>query len=690
MRRYFKISVALLALLAAVSSPLARAAAPEKRFALVIGNASYKAGTLATSANDAAIIAQTLQAAGFDVIGARDLDGDGLRQIFRDFIDRVGNAGSDTVAAVYFAGYGLQVEGENYLVPVDADINKASDVSRQAVRLSEQMHALAALHLKASFVILDVARASQFLLSGQPPAGGLAWVEPETNMLIAFSAAPGTVSPDAREGYGPYAKALSETIREGSLTPAQVFDRARLRVNELTKGAQVPWDFSNIETQFMFFERGPGAPPRADSPERTARMRSQPMRSLGPNDAYMVTLLRDTFDAYTDFLSDYWRDPMTKRVRALLAVRREAITWRQTCEANTPDSYWSYLERYPRGSHVADARRLLTRMGAATALPPKFTRMEYDIPPPLPDEAEYLEGTVLRFDDPAYALELPPPSPVHFLDRQPPEFMNLAPPVAPSGAHNLATPMIVSLPDYISVPAYVAPPLDSPILNRHAPAVNANAPAKSDGKTISSSVSAPSAVGKNSLAEGSRLPPSVAIQHTLNDGVNPLPLAANPATREMVNLPQSMPAPAAMTPTWATLNPAVRQKINELPSPSLPPIASLPVWVTDYKTMANPGTVRAVPAPRPTVVPLPSRRPAIRSVQASGSVPPPIPAALTAGDQHTPITHPASVSPPKATSSVDGLAPPVQRRAKVAPGAASAKPPARKPCPLVDGLPSCS
>ena len=361
-----------------------------------------------------------MQAAGFDVIGARDLDGDLLRQTFSDFVDSVRKAGPNAVAAVYFAGYALQLEGENYLVPTDADITQASDVPLRAVRLSEQTQALAALHLKATFIILDAARASPFVLSGQPPASGLAWVEPETNMLIAFNAAPGTVAPDDRDGYGPYAKALAEMIREGGLTPANLFDRVRLRVNELTKGAEVPWDASKIETQFMFLERGPGAPPRADSPAHAAWMRSQPMRSLGVQDAYMVALLRDTFDAYTDFLADYWHDPITKRVRAMLAARREAITWRRSYQANEPDAYWSYLKRYPHGPHTADARRLLTRLGAAIAPPSKFAMMEYDIPSPLPDELEYLERTVLVFNDPAFAFEQLPPSPVYFLERRRP------------------------------------------------------------------------------------------------------------------------------------------------------------------------------------------------------------------------------------------------------------------------------
>src|SRR5262245_54431871 len=77
------------------------AAHAEKRIALVIGNAGYQAGALNTPANDAGLIAQTLQASGFDVVGARDLDQDSLRRALRDFLDKVGGAGPDTVAVVY-------------------------------------------------------------------------------------------------------------------------------------------------------------------------------------------------------------------------------------------------------------------------------------------------------------------------------------------------------------------------------------------------------------------------------------------------------------------------------------------------------------------------------------------------------------------------------------------------------------
>src|SRR6476659_8316684 len=121
---------------------LASAQAAETRVALVIGNANYQAGALPTPANDAGLVAQTLQAAGFDVVGVRDLDQDSLRRTFRDFVAKVSGAGPDTVAFVYLSGYGLQLEGENYFVPVDADIHQTGDVAVEALRLSDYLRRL--------------------------------------------------------------------------------------------------------------------------------------------------------------------------------------------------------------------------------------------------------------------------------------------------------------------------------------------------------------------------------------------------------------------------------------------------------------------------------------------------------------------------------------------------------------------
>src|SRR5205814_2461396 len=126
-------------------SNTAAAQQPEKRIALVVGNAAYAKSPLATAANDAGLIAQTLQAAGFDVIGARDLDGDTLRRSFRDFIQKAEASGPDTVAMVYLAGYGMQLAGENYFIPVDSTISRDTDIPTEGMRISDYVRQLASL-----------------------------------------------------------------------------------------------------------------------------------------------------------------------------------------------------------------------------------------------------------------------------------------------------------------------------------------------------------------------------------------------------------------------------------------------------------------------------------------------------------------------------------------------------------------
>src|SRR6516225_3495946 len=165
MRRAIKCFLALLGVI--LAAPSLTAAQSEKRIALVIGNAAYQQGALLTAANDAGLIAQTLQAAGFDVVGARDLDGDTLRHTLHDFIQKAASSGPDTVAMVYLAGYGLQVSGENYFLPA------------------------------------------------------------EPNMLVAYNAMPGTVGPNEPGPYGAYAQALAEMIRTGGLALPDVFDHLR-------------------------------------------------------------------------------------------------------------------------------------------------------------------------------------------------------------------------------------------------------------------------------------------------------------------------------------------------------------------------------------------------------------------------------------------------------------------------------
>ena len=451
------IAIALALLLFGANSASAQTNA-EKRIALVIGNAGYQAGALTTTANDAGLIAQTLQAAGFDVAGARDLDQDSLRRALRDFVEKATASGPDTVAYIYFAGYGLQLEGENYIIPVDARIARDADIPIEAVRISDYTRPLAGLKLKATIVILDAARGNSFAKSGQPIAGGLALVEPEPGMLLAFNAAPGTIAPEGQGPYGPYAQSLAEMMRDGGLPLGEVFDRVRLRVNDITKGAELPWHAGRIEAQFVFFERAPDAPPPAAPVEQAASLRRTPIRNLAAQEAYTVALERDTLQGYTDFLAAFPRDPMAKRVRAIVAARREAITWRRTRAEDTPPAYWSYLRRYPHGPHAADAHRRLAFLSAALEPPPSFAMISYDVPPPPPEEIVYVAQPVLAFDDPVYAFDPPPPPPVFLLPPPDPEFVVLPPPPPPIALFVLPMPEYRPVPIWVRPPRYIAPP----------------------------------------------------------------------------------------------------------------------------------------------------------------------------------------------------------------------------------------
>ena len=139
------------------------AANAENRIALVIGNSAYKTITvLPNPANDARIFTQLLKDAQFEVIDAPDLSQLDMRRVIRDFADKVAQKGPDTVALVYYAGHGLQIEGENYLVPVDANIKRESDAAIEAVRLNDLMATLATIKSKTLITILDACRNNPF------------------------------------------------------------------------------------------------------------------------------------------------------------------------------------------------------------------------------------------------------------------------------------------------------------------------------------------------------------------------------------------------------------------------------------------------------------------------------------------------------------------------------------------------
>jgi uncharacterized caspase-like protein len=426
-----RVKAVFAAILIAVSGFLAlgvqaQQPASNPRIALVVGNSTYRDAALATTANDAGLVAQTLQAAGFDVVGARDLDGQSLRTALRDFLQKAAAAGPDMQAFVYLSGRAVQYNGDNYFVPVDAQINRDADVPIEAIRIADFSHALAATPGRARIIVLDAARANPYATQGSPLAPGLALVDPERGELIAFNAAPGTLAGDEEGPYGVYGKTLAGAIRQGGVDIVQAFDQTRVSVNSETQGALLPWSASKLDGPFYVFERAADAPPPALSFAQTER---RPISSFSAEDAYAAAVERDTLKGYREFLAAYPHSDQASRVRAILAVRREAAYWRRTVGADTPRAYWTYLHTYPKGPHIPDARRRLAMLSAEFQPPPDFRPEVFvDLPPPPPDELVYDDRPIYAFDD---FGPPPPPPPVQYVYVEDDDWRDLPPPPPP-------------------------------------------------------------------------------------------------------------------------------------------------------------------------------------------------------------------------------------------------------------------
>ena len=275
--RYDFLKTAACALL--LLSALASAALAQSRNALVIGNGAYEsAPALKTPATDAAIVAETLQAAGYDVTELHDVRQADIGQVMRNFLDKVAAGGADGTAFVYYSGHAAQSASENYLVPVDGLINGVDDVADEAFRLNDLLDELGRTPLAARIVILDASRDHHFGEGRKPVPKGLAIAKKRPGMLLAYAAAPGAVSSDSDGDYSLYTGALVTLMRQPGLDMEKIAKNTRLEVRKNTGGVQSPWMISTLEREVRLFEAptqeaDEKAPPpqRAQSQRRRSR-----------------------------------------------------------------------------------------------------------------------------------------------------------------------------------------------------------------------------------------------------------------------------------------------------------------------------------------------------------------------------------------------------------------------------------
>jgi hypothetical protein len=344
----------------------------EQRVALVIGNSNYQsAPKLANPGHDAQSVAELLNSAGFDVISATDLRQNDMVKVLQDFSSKVAERGPNTVAMVYYVGHGVQLAGENYLIPVDANIAAPADLDTNSVRLVDVMGTLETIPSRMRIVVLDACRNNPF--PDINDAGrGLAIVDAPNGSIVGYSTAPGMEAQDGSNGHSPYTNAFLRLAREPNLPIEQLFKRIRLEVNNSTDGRQTPWESSSLTSDFYFFGDTAVAARSAPANAPVVQMASDlPSRSV--RQAYDFVLSEGSPNYYQEFIRLYPRDPLTDRIRFLLDNWLQAAAWHKAVLANTPFAYKTFYDNFGNSPYAHSALHLQAQPKMVPLM--QFTRL---------------------------------------------------------------------------------------------------------------------------------------------------------------------------------------------------------------------------------------------------------------------------------------------------------------------------
>ncbi len=253
----------------------ARPAQAERRSALVIGNGAYASAPLRNPVNDARAMAATLRSLGFEVIHLENAS----QAMMEDALNALGRLlAKGGVGLFYYAGHGVQAQGRNYLIPVQARLLSESDLPQQAVDASAVLERMEQANNDLNIIILDACRNNPFamkLRSGKGGAGGLAAMQAPKGSLIAFATSPGSVASDGSGENGVYTKHLLENLRTPGLQVEQMFKLVRSGVIAETNSQQRPWETTSIQGDFVFADAG-GAAPVAEEPHAAAAPATTP------------------------------------------------------------------------------------------------------------------------------------------------------------------------------------------------------------------------------------------------------------------------------------------------------------------------------------------------------------------------------------------------------------------------------
>ena len=325
----------------------AQAATPDsKRVALVIGNSKYvNAVALPNPANDAHLIASTLRNAGFEVIEGVDQDNAGMHSLISKFTEESYNA---DLAVIFYAGHGMQVDGKNYLIPIDAELTSPAYLKTRTVQIDEFMAALPA-DPAVGIIILDACRdnpLARTLAAALPKSrslgAGLAPVDAKADgmgtggVLIAYATDPGAIAFDGNGVDSPYSLALAKHLTEPGVEIQSALTRVRGEVTEATQGRQRPLHNASLGREVFLGKPAaqtatPAATPVAGAAEMTAAPAPAPVAAEAPS----------------------WEV--------------EQRLWDEASKKNAIPYYEAYLDQFPNGRFATVAKLNIDQLKDPTA-----------------------------------------------------------------------------------------------------------------------------------------------------------------------------------------------------------------------------------------------------------------------------------------------------------------------------------
>ncbi|WP_052378751.1 caspase family protein [Polycyclovorans algicola] len=236
-----------------------------QRVALVIGNGAYQhTQRLTNPVNDASDISAALRKLGFEVHSGNNLDANSMRSRLQSF---AGAANGAELALVFYAGHGIQAEGTNYLIPVDAKLDTPLSLRFQGIAMSDVMAATSGARTKV--LLVDACRdnplANQWASEGRNVSRGLGRIDStDGGTLIAFATRPGAIAADGAGRNSPFTSALLQHLETPGIELRILLTRVRNRVLELTRNAQEPWTEESLRSE-IYLLPGSGSTATAQS-----------------------------------------------------------------------------------------------------------------------------------------------------------------------------------------------------------------------------------------------------------------------------------------------------------------------------------------------------------------------------------------------------------------------------------------